>query len=672
MPDGAFEEHACKRFILVASDDGKQVSGYLLFYVSKRNKSARIVHLRVDPEFENLGIASALVTALVGVRRDWRRISLRCRRDYEAAQIWPNLGFYAAKEIPGRSRDQTPLVQWILEFPRETLFDRIESRHSINAVLDLNVFSHWHKPDPSHPDSSGLTARWLQEHVRFFVTPELYNEINRKVCSDFRAERRRQLLYFDRLVAGFEDFRESRKILSPLFPNKTTDSRRSDWHEVSWAAAAGADLFLTTDEQILNNRSEIEHLTEVAVRRPGDFLGDLDRYLHSANYAPWLVGGSRELVDRRISNEDEVPWKMLEEVTGRPRKALKPLVRRFLGTPMLSRCHIVSDARDRPMAVYASELDNTLGQIHNLTVKGGKRAIGLAKRILKSRILEAAEQGARGLIVRAPVDDPLLSVACESFGFYRFDDGFVKVTPRGVQNCAELIQHIEELSKALPGAQLDSLLAPLRNRLQGLSFADQAMIEHRLWPAKLAEAAIPGYVISIEPQYAMYLFEDAFGPILFGRDTELALNTEGVYYRSVLPGGVIAPGRILWYATVSDRHPGSGTICACSRLLEVQEGRATDIYSRFRALGVYAKPQILQTAQGDWNKPVQALRFDDQETFPKPKLWKRMVPVLEKHGIHKQPPQSPRRIPAFAFLELYELSHGRTLDVARFNPTAIR
>lgn len=672
MPVGAFEEHARKGFIICGINPEQRVAGYVLFYISSRKRTGRIVHLCVGHDFQNTGIGSSLVTELVGLRSNWNRIGLRCRRDYEASTFWPNLGFFAAKEMPGKSRDGTPLVHWVLDFPRQSLFDRLESRHAINAVLDLNVFSHIHKPDPSHPDSDGLRADWLKEHVHYFVTPELYNEINRQKSSDFRAERRRQLLYFDRLVAAFEDFRQSRQALSQLFPNKTNRSRCSDWLEVAWAGAADMDVFLTTDDQILSIRTEIEHLTGVAVRRPSDFIGDLDRHIHSSSYLPWSIGGSHELMDRRVSNEEEIPWTMLESVTERTRKDLRPIVRQFLGKPMLIRCHVVSDERDRPLAVYASEIDSTLGQIHNLTIKAGKRALGLAKRILKSRILEAAARGVGGLLVRSAVDHSLLSIACESLGFSRFDDGFVKVTPSGVQSCAFLADYIESLSKALPGAQLESLVEPLRQGMNGLTVSEQGLIEHKLWPAKIVECKVPAYIISIEPQYAKHLFEDALGPTLFGRATDLALNTEGVYYRSILPGGVAAPGRILWYVTVSDRHPGSGTICATSRLVEVQEGRATDIYSKFRALGVYAKPQILETAHGDWINPIQVLRFDDQETFPKPRSWKRMLGVLEKHGIHRQPPQSPRKISSAAYLELYELSHGRTLDLALLDSSTIR
>ena len=110
MPDGAFLEYASQRRILVAQDPSGACVGYLLYRVTKRK--ATIAHLCVADCARGKGHAGALVEHLVGITRHLRGISLRCRRDFHAYDLWPKLGFSAVDENArsGGRRQRTDAV----------------------------------------------------------------------------------------------------------------------------------------------------------------------------------------------------------------------------------------------------------------------------------------------------------------------------------------------------------------------------------------------------------------------------------------------------------------------------------------------------------------------------------------------------------------------------------
>jgi len=80
-------------------------------------------------------------------------------------------------------------------------------------------------------------------------------------------------------------------------------------------------------------------------------------------------------------------------------------------------------------------------------------------------------------------------------------------------------------------------------------------------------------------------------------------------------------------------------------------GKPKELYRRFRRLGVYAWKHVLETAEGDVNKEIMALRFSQTESFF------RDVPLDTLVGLDIAPPiVSPRPVDSRQFAAIHQ--HG--------------
>lgn len=179
FPRGAFEERAQKGQILAAIE-GDSVAGYVLFYFS--NRKVRITHLCVAGQHRGKGVAKDLVTALRERTREFYAITLHCRRDFPAWNLWPRLGFVAVAEKVGRSADGHELTLYCLEIRQPPILSQMQDldEERVDVAVDANVFYDLHDPSrQSAEESCGLQADWLQPQIRLRITEELFNEIQR-------------------------------------------------------------------------------------------------------------------------------------------------------------------------------------------------------------------------------------------------------------------------------------------------------------------------------------------------------------------------------------------------------------------------------------------------------------------------------------------------------------
>ncbi|HYO71833.1 MAG TPA: hypothetical protein VEU33_37725, partial [Archangium sp.] len=158
--------------------------------------------------------------------------------------------------------------------------------------------------------------------------------------------------------------------------------------------------------------------------------------------------------------------------------------------------------------------------------------------------------------------------------------------------------------------------------------------------------------------WAQHLFDERLAAHdLFGARLDLALNREAAYYRAAHAPYLKAPARILWYVSQDKkgRFGGTGEVRACSRLEEVVIDTPKPVFRRFRRLGIYEWRHVLETAKGDVNGKIMALRFCDSEALRQPVSRRQMLSVLKEFGIRTQL-QSPLKIPPEAFVRLYGAS----------------
>jgi hypothetical protein len=247
------------------------------------------------------------------------------------------------------------------------------------------------------------------------------------------------------------------------------------------------------------------------------------------------------------------------------------------------------------------------------------------------------------------------------------DSGFFPVGPAWAKLSLRTAETPDRMSLAIRSALADAGLAceglsDVADLLAYESIREDPLaaweVEHLLWPAKLLNCGIPSYIVPIRPGWASDLFDSGLASgKLWGADAGLALNPESVYYRSVRNGPSRPFGRILWYVSQVKRDPETMRIRACSRLADVVVGPAKDLYREFRRLGVYGWGDVLKTAEGDPEGRIMAMRFDDNELFPRPLKWDDFQGILDRHG-KRTNVQSPVEIPEPALVDLYRRGLG--------------
>src|SRR5690606_10940303 len=136
----------------------------------------------------------ALVDRLKEVTTDLHGITLRCRRDFPANDLWPRLGFRAVGERPGRGAGAMPLTLWAWDHDHPTLFsdwgEEVDATR-LPAALDTNViFDLQDPPSEKSEESLALHADWVEDAYEFCRTPEYLNDVDR--AQDPRERQRRR------------------------------------------------------------------------------------------------------------------------------------------------------------------------------------------------------------------------------------------------------------------------------------------------------------------------------------------------------------------------------------------------------------------------------------------------------------------------------------------------
>ena len=241
-----------KEGALGAKTDDGQLMGYLLY--AAYPLYFRITQLCVSEDFREQGIAKQLLEALKNSATTQKIVRLRCRQDFPANSIWPQLGFVALDEKPGRSREGHLLTLWRLTLAKDdqlSLFQANTSEETLDVIIDAQIFFHFDEPDSdSSKPSKELLADFLVDSLNLWITDELFNEINRNADPNQRARSRKSAQRFPlvesepTVVAHFD-----KKLRQILPTNKP--SRESDGRQLAKAAASDVKIFVTQDQELL-------------------------------------------------------------------------------------------------------------------------------------------------------------------------------------------------------------------------------------------------------------------------------------------------------------------------------------------------------------------------------------------------------------------------------------
>jgi len=674
FPDGAFADYARRHQILVALDPRDRCEGYVLYYSPSRPafRDVRIRHLCVDKIYRRRGVATVLINHLKNRTKHCGGIRLRCRRDYEANALWPKLGFAAEDEIPGSSG--RVLTEWRFDHGHPSLLTGIMKKKiqsKVIAVLDACVFYDLQNdPKQSTEESKALLADWLQIDVELCITAEMVNEIARSKDPNQRDRSRQYEKQFIRLPTDADRVETAKSLLRPHYPIDLSPSDESDIRQLAHAIAGDAHFFLTYDPALLAIEDAVYEKHGVSIIRPSDFITRLDELTRESQYQPARLSGSHISAGRVKASEIPVLVEIFQHSeAGETKGGFRELLGRFLANPYRFETSTLSDVEQNPLALVVLERESAqhLG-IPIFRVGQGSLSSTLAVHLV-SRCVSIAARERRPLL---RINDPYLSNnalnALQENAFVPLDSSWIRISLAAVETAGQLASRLGDL--ILEFGEAHDYLKELREKLKEASSTDDKEslleLERALWPAKITDIDVPSFIVPIKPSWASDLFEENLAAqTLFGADPGLMLKAENVYYRAKHPGGLEAPGRILWYVSESPNTPGSKHLRACSYLDEVVCGKPRDLLRRFRRLGVFQWRDVLRIADDNPENEIMAFRFSGTEILSSPVHWQDMQEALKRMEGRGSQLQSPLRISKASFEHLY--SQGAGIQSERHN-----
>lgn len=540
--------------------------------------------------------------------------------------MWPKLGFTPVAERTGRSQAGHPLTIWQRSHDHADLFTLPDERRQI-AAIDCNVFKDLTSTRPQGAASRHLRDDWVMEMLELRVTEELFHEING--CEDRKLRERMQhdASGFGRLPSAGGAWQPLVARIASLAPA----ADEPDHRQVARAIVGNASYFVTRDGQLLKAADMLREAFGLLVARPEEVIQDLDRLRYAGGYEPQaLHATSISRIEIQQVNQDRLVEAFLNYAAGERAGHLRQILQPVLATPHEHEFLVFEDGQGRllgalAMAATAHQIDVKLVRVGSSDRLGA--AVGRQLAFLTRR--EAANRALNKIVVSDPSPTACVREALREEFYTEGAQGYVCEVRRG-------------------------LVEPPPIKDEDLRLASIAETERRLWPQKLL-GAIPTFMIPIHPTFAAELFETNLAAgTLFGRDLDLGLSREHVYYRGCgWSGGIRAPARLLWYVAAS-RQTGQGYLAATSALLEVSRGRPRSLHQRFARLGVWSRQEV-EAAAGN-TAEVMALRFADTELLANPIQLSELRALYDSAGLQFQAPQSPRMVPEHMFCLLYRRS----------------
>jgi GNAT superfamily N-acetyltransferase/predicted nucleic acid-binding protein len=652
----AWREYARAGHILVAlvsnGDETDALAGYAA-YRTPRQEIA-LAHLMVAPTMRGQKIAAALVREVRRRHPDRLGVLAKCRRDWAAAGMWPKLGFTARGDRPGRSAQGYPLTDWWLDFGHPNLVTWEPSPTSVGVVMDANVFIDLHGTNPG--PQSGLTQEIfdrLDDRITPLVTPELSNELNRNKDS---AERARLLTIAQShpALAVSPDAREQleQRLLDALEAEPTTTQDRSDLRHVAEAAAAGVSVVVTRDTSSRDRNSMVaREIVGVSLITPAELLTHIDEQENSSAYAPGTLRRTRYTTREATASVADRAVLRTFRHDGERKQAFEQAVDKVAAAVPNGRRTLYCDPEGVAVGLCGVTVDEDAVRVWLGRLRPGPIQPTLAATITGAVRDAAITAGQPVIIVEDPNLHPALHEAFEQSGFVTLPGtGLIGLALNTITTMRDLAGTLRDATRNLSPENRDAVRQELEPSTPSLEdAAPWFAAEHRLWPARVADAPIPTWVQPIRSAFAYDLF--GYPPQLPDRPTILGIGREHVYYRGGRSGET-PPARILWYAS-----EGIQEVFACSALVDVQDGLPDDLFNRYRRLGVYTREQVRSAAT---RGRVRAWNVIDTEVFDTPIRLKRLRELADEMGSPCPRLESASRVsPSLWSAILQEGRHGR-------------
>ncbi|WP_169312497.1 GNAT family N-acetyltransferase [Nakamurella multipartita] len=617
LPMEAWRDYACRDGLIAAirgTVSSPTLLGFAAFRVGATRPEISLAQMVVSPGVRGGGTARRLIEFISSKHSEMRGIRLKCRRDLPAATLWPRLGFVARGDIPGRGNDGAWLTVWWRDHGHPDLLTWSGvSDSTIAVVLDTNVFIDLHGPGEDGRSKHTRTVLAANDdRIQLLVTPELGNDLNR--CADDRVR-----FNLQKLQSAHPGINAATDLIDETFQELVADAGtaprsdqdRSDLRHIAYTARTGVHVFLTWDEASIRRwgRSARE-LHDVAMVTPSELGGLLDELESAPGYTPVALLGTG-YTSREAGTADSDTIRMfLDTSHGEKAPEFATRHRQLASGPQTGAHRILFfEPAGAAVAILGYTVDSAVVNVSLMRMHQFPIAQTMAAQLVAMMRVIATEADASVVRVRDRHINPLFADALIADGFHQINETYVGLSVNARSSIQELIPSLTPTISML-GSQEEAAFGTLLDSAQRLTSNTAAEVcsnlERLLRPLRIVDAPLETWLVPIKPHWSAQLFNSP--PDLFGQIPELGMSVEHVYYRGGRSGET-EPARIIWWVS----GPSAGHAIACSELIEVIDGTPSELFRRFRRLGVWTWSEVQAAAATSGQ--LRALRFINTEMF---------------------------------------------------------
>lgn len=514
----------------------------------------------------------------------------------------------------------------------------------MRASVDMNIIRDLVEANRRDAaESKALLNDDLVDQLDLVRTPELDIEIDRTPDHI-----RRDANLF---ALGLPEYRPNRELVAILVaelseiavernPAFAVSPRgQHDIRYVAEAIAAGLQVFITRDQEVIDCLADAALKHQLRILRPAETLVRLDELERIEAYRPASLEATAFELHLLAGGEADILGDLFDGRLGERRSQFLSSVRRLTveGYDRVA----IRDAAGAIQACLVHKPEGGCLLVGLARVAETALAPTLARQLMRTLRLAALATGAACI----RIEDQYPSRHIQSAAF---EDGYSRDGTHLVGLVIDAVgQPLTIGAAAVEASRQCRAVAP--SQVATLTIMAAAEWERYWWPAKVVGTGIKNYLIPIRQEFSVELLGRPAG--LFRRPEGLGLSREHVYYRSPVGIRLVAPARILWYMSgtgpAAIEAPG---IVAASQLEEIHVGTPEELFDRYRHLGVWRLEQVAGTARAGL---AQALRFVGTEVFAS------TVPATLVRRIVKRAPQAPREISDATFTDLYLRGRGR-------------
>lgn len=626
MPKQAFVDYAYRREIL-ALTTGDALVAYVMYRY--RDYSLVIVHMCVSEKYRKHGYAEKLMDALYEQEKSYvTQFELYCRRDYGLENFWRNLGYVPISEKAGRAyKSSTTLTKWIRFNPEnDNLFATISSHNMGKAkvVLDSNIVISLY--DGSESEVSALKQNFLNSYVEYFVSKDVFNEIDRQGNAEIRNETRDFIKSQFSVIMQYDEqlYKEVQKNILSRKPTKEHSNTWYDISHISYAIAFGAEAFVTCDSQWLN--TSISHsifdIYGLKIYSPSELIRCIDELDSPSDYAPQkLLGLNLEYSEMRSDELETIVNTFYQHYNPPKKSAFASALREYMSVPDKFNILLVKSGIT-PACLLIYFLDNNIKTVQTFLINPRALKPSLyntfTKRIAFMMLENAKKCGASSIsILKHDLHTEIIE-AFKECGYFERSCTLERIIKKKIISPSEALD-ILSLEKEHPLYEIVEKYA--KGAKEGIISAQATIgLEKILWPLKVNTPCVTNYIVPIQAEYAKKIFDEDLANTnisLFNNENiESALSIENVYFKSKRKSISCFPARILWYVSRSKNYIGSGAIRACSYLDTVEIGSKSSLYKKYRRLGVLTWQEIKNIRSQDNCIAVYQFSYTEQLSNP--------------------------------------------------------